>query len=203
MRPTLSICIPTLNRPKLLMQSLNSIFCEPSLLNQLEICISNNCSEADYSCVLALLNDHLAIGNIKYIRHAQRLSLDENHHYVKRMAASEYIYFLGDDDFFLRDEIGKLLELIEHKAPDLAIFNGYKVNEDNFYLGLTFSLATCEYDSIDAAFTYLKDKGTFGAVLVRQSMLQDLDLELLYQTDNAYGGFLLSLFRKNDRGERL
>jgi abequosyltransferase len=200
---TLSICIPTLNRPELLLQSLNSIFSEPLLLDQLEICISNNCSESDYANVDELMADYAGHCNIKYVRHAKRLPLDENHHYVKRMATSEYIYFLGDDDFFLRDELGKLLDLINRKKPDLAIFNGYQVDDANVYLGPHFSLAPREYDSIEAAFKDLKDKGSFGAVLVHRDMLQDADFERLYQTDHAYGCYWLSLFRKHDRGEGL
>lgn len=203
MIPTLSICIPTLNRPELLLQSLNSIFCETLLLNQLEICISNNCSESDYQTVDALLTAHASRCNIKYVRHAQRLLLDENHHYVKRMATSDYIYFLGDDDFFLRDELGKLLDLIKRKKPDLAIFNGYQVDETNVYLGQHFSLVPREYDSIEVAFKDLKDKGSFGSVLVSREMLQDADFERLYQTDHAYGCYWLSLFRKHERGEVL
>ena len=168
MIPTLSICIPTLNRPELLLQSLNSIFCEPSLLNQLEICISNNGSEADYAAVERLLNTHVGDCSIKYVRHAQRLPLDENHHYVKRLAAADYIYFLGDDDFFLRDELGELLQLITREKPDLAIFNGYQVDDANSYLGNHFALPPREYDSLEAAFRDLKDKGSFGSVLVRR-----------------------------------
>jgi abequosyltransferase len=203
MIPTLSICIPTLNRLDLLLQSLYSIFCETLLLNQLEICISNNCSESDYQTVDALLTAHASRCNIKYVRHAQRLLLDENHHYVKRMATSDYIYFLGDDDFFLRDELGKLLDLIKRKKPDLAIFNGYQVDETNVYLGQHFSLVPREYDSIEVAFQDLKDKGSFGSVLVSREMLQDADFERLYQTDHAYGCYWLSLFRKHERGEAM
>lgn len=203
MIPALSICIPTLNRAEFLLQSLNSIFCETLLLNQLEICISNNCSESDYQAVDALLTAHASRCNVKYVRHAQRLPLDENHHYVKRMATSDYIYFLGDDDFFLRDELGKLLDLIKRKKPDLAIFNGYQVDDANVYLGLHFSLVPREYESIKAAFKDLKDKGSFGSVLVHRDLLQDTDFERLYQSDHAYGCYWLSLFRKHERGEAM
>jgi hypothetical protein len=148
-----------------------------------------------------MLADHANSCNIRYVRHAQRLPLDENHHFVKRLATSEYIYFLGDDDFFLRDELGKLLELIARKRPDLAIFNGYQVDDANVYLGTHFALAPREYGGLEAAFRDLKDKGSFGSVLVHRDVLQDADFEYLYQTDHAYGCYWLSLFRKHERGE--
>jgi glycosyltransferase involved in cell wall biosynthesis len=203
MIPTLSICIPTLNRPELLLQSLNSIFNEPLMFDHLEICISNNCSELDYAAVQELLTCYAGRCKIKYVRHAQRLPLDEHHHYVKRMSTSEYIYFLGDDDFFLRDELVQLIDLIHQKKPDLAIFNGYQVDDFNLYLGSHFTLAPREYDSIETAFRDLKDKGNFGSVLVQREMLQDADFERLYQTDHAYSCYWLSLFRKQGRGECL
>ncbi len=203
MIPTLSICIPTINRPELLLQSLNSIFCEKLLLHQLEVCISNNCSESDYQAVEVLLNTYANQSSIKYVRHKKRLSLDENHHFVKRMATSEYIYFLGDDDFFLRDELGKLINLIQHTCPDLAIFNGFQVNDENAYLGRHFLLDTCDYVSVIKAYRDLKDKCSFGAVLARKNILLDDDFINLYQTDHAYNCFWLSLFRKHERGEHV
>ena len=203
MIPTVSICIPTLNRPELLLQSLNSILRESALLDKLEICISNNCSEVNYSAVDVLVADYSDVCSIKYKRHEDRLSLDENHHYVKGMATSEYIYFLGDDDFFLRDELSKLLDLIKRREPDLAIFNGYQVDINNEYLGQHFSLIPCEYSSIEVAFRALKDKGSFGSVLVRRDMLQDEDFAQLYGTDHAYGCYWLSIFRKYQVGEKL
>jgi abequosyltransferase len=200
MTPTLSICIPTLNRPDWLVDSLNSIFCQPLHLEKLEICISNNCSDVDYSAVEALLALHAGNCRIHYVRQVKRLSLDENHHYAKLMATSEYIFYLGDDDFFLRDELGNLLELISQNKPDLAIFNGYLVNSSNTYIGYEFALVPGEYGTIDEAFSDLKDKGHFGAILVRQELLQDSDFERLYNTDHANGCFWLSLFRQHESG---
>jgi glycosyltransferase involved in cell wall biosynthesis len=201
MTPTLSICIPTLNRPELLLQSLNSILCESSMLDQLEICISNNGSDADYTAVEQLLDAHAGRCSIKYVRHAKRLPLDENHHCVKRLATADYIYFLGDDDFFLRDELPRLLELIGNTQPDLAIFNGLQIDDHNTYLGPHFSLPPRVYTSVEQAFRDLRDKGSFGSVLVRTDLLMDADFVRLYGTDHAYGCFWLSLFRMSDREE--
>lgn len=203
MIPTLSICIPTLNRPELLLQTLNSIFNEHSLHCKLEICISNNASSADYRVVETLLDGKAAHWNIKYVRQSDRLPLDENHHYVKSLATSDYIFFLGDDDFFLRDELPILLEFITKTKPNLAIFNGFKVNEDNHYLGTLFTLPPRVYESIDIAFSELWDKGSFGAILVRRELLTDADFQQLYGTDHAYGCYWTSLFRIHERGESL
>jgi glycosyltransferase involved in cell wall biosynthesis len=201
MKPTLSICIPTLNRPELLLQSLNSIFFDPSLLGQLEICISNNGSEADYQAVEDLLAAYSEQCTIKYVRHSERIPLDKNHHFATSLATADYLHLLGDDDFFLRDELRSLLDLIATERPDLAIFNGYQIDDANRFLGPHFTLLPRTYDALEPAFRDLKDKGSFGSVLVRRELLKDADFESLYNTDHAYGCYWLSLFRKHDRGE--
>lgn len=193
MIPTLSICIPTLNRPELLLQSLNSIFSEPLLFKQLEICISNNCSDADYAIVDARLADYASLCNIKYVRHTRRLPLDENHHYVKRMATSKYIYFLGDDDFFLDDQLPLLLDLVEREAPDLAIFNGIFVDEHDKVVGPHFDLPALCYSNFSSAFIDLRDKGMFGAVLVKAEHLDDEKFRCLFGTSHGYGCFWFAL----------
>lgn len=200
MRPLLSICIPTLNRPEFLLQALESIALEKDAAEHIEICISNNGSESDYSKVEARIASLSTSLDIKYIRHQPRIPLDQNHHFVKKLATSEYIYFLGDDDFFLRGSLGKLLSFISEKKPDLAIFNGLLVDARNQYLGKHFNLPAKHYVSAEDAFVDLKDKGSFGSVLARVDMLSDADFERLYETDHAYGCYWLAIFRMYAQG---
>lgn len=191
----LSICIPTMNRPKYLLQAINSIIADNTSLDEVEICISNNCSESNYTEVDNLIESLSSLCKIKYIMQRSRLSLDENHHYVKKMASGDFIYFLGDDDYFLKNGIIDLINLIKTKNPDLSIFNGTLVDVNNVIIGKHFNLPSKEYKTIDDAFIDLRDKGMFGAVLVRRELLQDNDFEMLYGTSHAYGCYWLSLLR--------
>lgn len=193
MTTILSICIPTLNRPEFLMQALNSIFCETLLLNQVEICISNNCSEVDYAKIEKLIKHYASICNVKYNRHDKRLPLDENHHYVELMASSEYIYFLGDDDYFLTGQLPLLIDFLSKEAPDLAIFNGIFVNKDDKIIGPHFQLPAQQYSNFSKAFIELRDKGMFGAVLVKKIHLEDSKFRCLFGTSHGYGCFWFSL----------
>jgi hypothetical protein len=93
--------------------------------------------------------------------------------------------------------------LFNKRPYDRPGCNSYRVDDANVYLGQHFSLVPREYDSIEAAFKDLKDKGSFGAILVHQNLLQDADFERLYQTDHACACYWLSLLRKHERGEEL
>lgn len=196
----LSICIPSLNRPALLRNAITSIRASKASMEKIEVCISNNCSEMDYAEVEAIIAEIGPSLNVSYVRQAARLPLDEHMHYVKTMAAGQFIYFLGDDDFFLDDQIDLLIEFIEQKDPDLAIFNGKLVDGTGSYLGAHFSFPPREYLGLTDAFADLRDRGMFGAVLVRAELLQDLDFRRLYGTSHAYGCFWLSLIRRHVAG---
>jgi abequosyltransferase len=202
MKLILSICIPTMNRPKWILQTLRSILASKEL-GEIEICISNNFSESDYSEVELLIESASNLCNIKYIRHTSRLSLDENHHYVKQMGSAEYVYFLGDDDYLLKGGIEGLIEFVKNTPFDLAIFNGLVVDANNCYLGMHFILPPREYQTLGDAFSDLNDKGSFGAVLVHRDHLNDELFKQFYGTDHAYGCFWLSIFRKYEQGDRI
>jgi len=94
---TLSIRIPSLNRKTYLLQALRSILESPQHLDRLEICVSNNCSDEDYTDIENFLKLYPCA---KYMRHMRRLSLDENMHSCVKEAVGEYVFYLGDDDFF-------------------------------------------------------------------------------------------------------
>lgn len=196
MKPILSICIPTLNRPELILLALESIFLELDSPNSIEICISNNASELDYMEVEALIRKYEAKCKIKYIYQAKRIALDEHHHYVVKMATGEYIYYLGDDDFFLEGEFSKILRLISEVRPDLAIFNGRLIDAKNKFIKVSFEGPPREFSSLELAFPFYKDKASFGAILVRRELIKDEDFIYLYGTDHAYACFWLTLFRE-------
>ncbi|MDE1713186.1 glycosyltransferase (plasmid) [Chromobacterium amazonense] len=194
MSPTLSICIPTLNRCEFLREAVKSIFDAKCDLSKLELCISNNASDRDYSAIEMLLATAPKALAVRYVVQQERLPVDEHMLAVKNLAASPYIYFLGDDDFFLSGQLQLLLELVEREAPDLAIFNGNLVDGQGKVLGSHFDLPAQRYGSISTAFNDLRDKGMFGAVLVKALYLDDTYFRRLFGTAHGYGCYWFSLF---------
>ena len=203
MTRTLSICIPTLNRCDLLCQALQSIFGATIDPREVEICISNNCSEHDYAALEHLLAEAPDGLEIRYVVQPQRLPLDEHMLAVRQMATSPYLYFLGDDDFFLEDELPRLMALIAQEAPDLAIFNGRLVDATNAVIGQHFALPPRHYDDIAAAFDDLRDKGMFGAVLVQARHIDDTHFKALFGTAHGYGCYWFSLLSEQPGRARI
>lgn len=189
----LSICIPTLNRCGFLCKALSSIFDAKWDLRKVELCVSNNASEHDYSPVEMLLATAPKALAIRYVVQPARLSLDEHMLAVKNLATSPYIYFLGDDDFFLEGQLPLLLDLVERESPDLAIFNGTLVDGQDKVIGSHFDLPAKRYSSISMAFDDLRDKGMFGAVLVKAVHLDDSNFRRLFGTAHGYGCYWFSL----------
>ena len=87
----LSICIPSYNRANYLLKALNSIYSQNNHSMNFEVCISNNCSSDDYSKVEDYI-DEINQYNIRYIIQESPLSIDDNMHYVTKMARGDYIY---------------------------------------------------------------------------------------------------------------
>lgn len=194
MSPILTICIPTLNRSEFLLEAIKSIFDSKFDFSKVELCISNNASEGDYSAVIRLLNAAPPALTIRYVVQESRLPIDEHMLVIKRLANSPYIYFLGDDDFFQQGQLSLLLDLIEREAPDLAIFNGFLVDGKGHVIGSHFELPVQCYSNLSNAFHDLRDKGMFGAVLVKSIYLDDKYFKILFGTAHGYGCYWFSLF---------
>lgn len=149
--------------------------------------------------VEVLLEKQSSSFKIHYKRHSQRISIDENHFYVASMASSEYIYFLGDDDFFFPGQFGLLCEFIRLEKPSLAVFSVIDSSK-NRTLG---SISSIKYSSVDSAFNSLWDKCKFGYIIVQRRLLAEDSFRYLFGTAHAYGCFWLTLFDMQQKGENV
>ena len=122
----ISICIPTFNRPKMLKKCLDSILLHaPNDKKSIEICISNNNSDENYS----FIEDYLYKYDINntYFSQLKKVSIDENMLKVISMASGKYVLLLGDDDF-LTSGIEGLLAFTKKNEPDLLALSGEHVD---------------------------------------------------------------------------
>lgn len=91
--PLLTIVIPTRNRISYAIHSIRSVLNIPSM--DLELVVHDASDSRDLETYLAT---HISDGRLRY-RHASRpLSLVENFDAAARIADSEYVSFIGDDD---------------------------------------------------------------------------------------------------------
>jgi glycosyltransferase involved in cell wall biosynthesis len=190
---TLSICIPSINRKKYLLEGLRSILDDSRCLERLEICISNNASDEDYTDV----EDYLAnYPMVKYLRQSHRISLDENMHACVKAATGEYVYYLGDDDFFFPSGVDKLLDIIDREEPDLVVLNGINVDAQGIPLSRCFSTRPIVIRDISEAFSYFNEKCAYGALLVKRRYLPQELYKKFYGTSHAYTCFWGALVKR-------
>jgi abequosyltransferase len=189
----LSICIPTINRAELILRALNSIS-QLSRKDLVQVCISNNSSTDDYSQVENKIVELRALGfRVDYKIHPQRITLDENMLFVSLMAKAQYLYYLGDDDYFAKGGLDYLIDIIYARKPDLLVFNkNYSENP----LGLE-GFSEREFASTEEAYIFLSDKCAFGAVLLNSKLLNPDAFKTFFGTSHAYGTFWINLLNSN------
>jgi abequosyltransferase len=192
----LSIIIPTLNRCSYLCEALQSIIKSQCDFEKIQVCISNNFSDENYDPLLELIKAAPASLDIVYLSQPARLPIDESMYAAYALSTAEYVYFLGDDDYFLDGELDKLLTLISASNVEVAVFNGFIVDAENRIMGKHFELGPATYTSVAEAFGALRDKGMFGAVLVKRELLDEKYFMALFGTSHAYGCFWLSLLNR-------
>jgi len=140
---------------------------------------------------------------LKYVIQTRRLSIDEHMLEVKNLASGDYIYYLGDDDFFISDQLPLLLNLIKTEAPDLAIFNGKLINQHGKLIGRHFELKPQIFSNIQKAYVSLRDKGSYGSILVKACHLKDFYFKALFGTSHAYGCYWFSILECGLKGNSL
>jgi len=199
----LSVCIPTLNRCSYLCEAITSIIGAPEVHPYINVFISNNCSTSDYQPLLDILEAAPPGLQITYVSHEKRFSLDEHIHYLLAMADLEYVYMLGDDDYFLDGQLCSLVDYIKAKMPDLAIFNGLRVDHFGNILGKNWRLSAHSFESPVDAFLALRDKSTFGAILVKSKYIKAQYLHALCGSSHAYACFWFSIFDAHRDGSSL
>lgn len=124
----ISVCIPTYNRPKNLLDCLNSLLLQTN--KNFEICISDNDSKEDIEKLIEPYKEKL---NIKFSRNKENLGAALNFLKVASMSESDFIWFLGDDDLLVPDAIENLTNLI-NKNPKCDFFWVNSSHLDTKYL---------------------------------------------------------------------
>ena len=192
-RPTLSLCIPTLNRCEYVCEAVQSIFEAGWDVSRVELCISNNASEQDYAKLEQLLAQAPSGLNVAYVAQPRRLTADKHMFTVVSMARAEHVYLLGDDDRFLTGQLPRLLALVDSQAPDLALFDGHLIDAKGQTVGRLLDMPARTFTDPIEAFDVLRDKCMFGALLVRRSLLQGRYFRALFGTSHAYCCFWFGL----------
>ncbi|MCF6768108.1 glycosyltransferase [Thiotrichales bacterium 19S11-10] len=125
----LSICIPTYNRAKYLLNCLSSIAsADHKNHNDIEYCISDNASTDDTADVVKRFQNKL---NIKYHRNIENIGIARNFLHVVSMARGEFVWMIGDDDLVLPSALKEALQLLDkNPAVDYFYVNAYHLTTE-------------------------------------------------------------------------
>ncbi|MDO9318874.1 MAG: glycosyltransferase family 2 protein [Gammaproteobacteria bacterium] len=109
--PFLSICIPSYNRPRQLVQLLASIDCSPELV-EIVVCEDQAPKRVE---VRDAVNQFAE--SSRYVTHyhenATNLGFDGNLRRLVECASGEYIMFMGDDDLFVPGALSQFLQFLD------------------------------------------------------------------------------------------
>lgn len=108
----LSLCLPTYNRGWCIKEQIARLMtCSNTILDKMEIIISDNCSDDDTKDIV---NDAIAAGfRCRYIRNETNLGMDGNFVSCFQKATGKYVWLLGDDDLILIHQLEKIVNLLD------------------------------------------------------------------------------------------
>ena len=112
----LSICVPTRDRPDLLLRNLRAALDQISPGDRVEIVVSDNSEGSATADAVAKLAGKGT--SIAYSRNDPPISMSANHNRLIELARGRYILFVHDDDYLLEGGLEGILGSLSRFQPD-------------------------------------------------------------------------------------
>jgi len=124
---SLSICIPTYNRPQLLLNSLTSIVAQEFFKqnNDIEVVISDNASDVDVGALISPLVKEFP-NRIRFSRQDRAILADKNFEHAIQMANGEFVKLVNDSVIWSRGSLETLYNFVLNnleEKPLLFVLN--------------------------------------------------------------------------------
>lgn len=120
--PVLSIAIPTYNRHDYLLENLINLL--PQLTgygSEIELIISDNCSEVNYQEeLLNICNKHGV--DLRFYRQETNIGGESNNAFLFSKVTGDYVYLMGDDDILSSNFIDIIIPLLRSKKYGIIHF---------------------------------------------------------------------------------
>lgn len=135
----LSILIPTYNRSSHLKKNcselLKYIF-DQKLENEVQLVISNNCSGDDTAQYLEdMVNQYPAL--VEVINQKSNIGSVNNVLFLLDYADTDYVLFLGDDDYLHPSYMSLVMDKIRTSNPSVIIPSNIGISEEGEYIGFS------------------------------------------------------------------
>ncbi|MFC5401872.1 glycosyltransferase [Cohnella soli] len=106
-RPLLSICIPTYNRSRELVECLETTLPQTSANGIVEVCVSDNASDDATPAVLAEFSARYP--QLRVVRQPSNIGGERNYLEIVKFARGKYAKLHGDDDYFVPGAVQPIL----------------------------------------------------------------------------------------------
>lgn len=177
----LSICIPTYNGGKRIIQTLNCAVKAIGKRNDIEVIVSDNASTDNTYEVLKEYENTYTF--IKVYRNEQNLGFNCNMiKLIDEYATGQYCWVIGDDDFLDLDSIELLAPLLVSGEADYVTMNFRTLNEvqyEKFVINIKRDLCYFKgsyYDCLDKNASLGNILGTFMSIhIFRRSYVKAID----------------------------
>jgi len=125
MRPLLSICIPSYNRPRQISNLLLSIDCDPKNI-EIVVCEDRSPQREQIRSAVELFTSQSPY-KVRYLENEINLGFDGNLRKLVELAAGRFVMFMGDDDLFVPGALNRFLQFISEHEDKKYILRSYIV----------------------------------------------------------------------------
>jgi glycosyltransferase involved in cell wall biosynthesis len=164
-KPTISVVIPTHNRPALLRRAIESVLTQTTPAFEILIVDDANCSDA------AMLVSSYNTDKISYIKNESGNGASSSRNIGAEFAKGEFIAFLDDDDVWFADKLLKQSELITQKSLD-AVFSRILIKYEG--TDISYSTTACMPDNPPEAICIENFIGATISSVIKRKLFLDL-----------------------------
>lgn len=129
MRPLLSICIPSYNRPNQISNLLFSIDCDPGNI-EIVICEDRSPQREKIRSAVKLFTEQSPY-EVRYYENEVNLGYDGNLRRLVELAKGHFVMFMGDDDLFIPCALDRFLLFLNENKYIKYILRSYIVIHSN------------------------------------------------------------------------
>ena len=186
MRPLLSICIPSYNRPNQLSKLLSSIDCNPEDI-EIVVCEDRSPQRDQIRSVVEVFKNRSPY-QVHYFENECNLGYDGNLRRLVEQAAGQFVMFMGDDDLFIEKKLDLFLRFLISNSDKKYVLRSYTVTHPSGrieYFRYLPSTKTLPPGEETVAWLFKRSVSISGFTISRDEALRfatdKLDGTLLYQ----------------------
>lgn len=125
MRPLLSICIPSYNRPRQIANLLLSIDCDSKNI-EIVVCEDRSPQRDQVRSAVESFTSQ-SLYKVRYFENEINLGFDGNLRRLVELAAGRFVMFMGDDDLFVPAALNRFLQFLKEHEDKKYILRSYIV----------------------------------------------------------------------------